>query len=301
MTEWDGLHNGKTGLHNLHNSLHNKANGESMKTTITVISDNIAVENMKGEWGLSLLVEYGDKKLLVDVGSSDLFATNLEKLGFDIKDIDYASLSHAHYDHANGMPRFFKDNDKAMFYLRESTAENCYHKKYFFRKYIGIPKHILRDYPDRIKFVSGDYKLTEGIYLIPHKTPGLEAIGKREMMYQKVDHKWKPDDFSHEQSVVLDTDRGLVIINCCSHGGAVNIINEVKSTFPDKQIYGIIGGFHLFNKSSEEIRRVADSLIETGVEYICTGHCTRERAYGILRDKLGDKAHQLHVGLKMEF
>ena len=271
-----------------------------MKSKITVIVDNIAQDDIAGEWGLSLLIEYGDKRILADAGGSELFAENLRKLGFDIKDIDYATLSHAHYDHANGMERFFKDNDKAQFYLRESTAENCYAKKGFFRKYIGIPKHILEKYPDRITIVHGDYKLCEGVYLIPHKTSGLEAIGKREMMYQRHGMKFVPDNFSHEQSLVLDTDEGLVIINCCSHGGAVNIINEVRETFPDKKVYGIIGGFHLFNKTKDEILEVAANLKNSGVEYICTGHCTKERAYDILKKELGDIVEQLHVGLVIE-
>lgn len=271
-----------------------------MKTTITVISDNIANGDLKGEWGLSLLVEYNGKKILVDAGASNLFAENLLKLGIDIKDIDYATLSHAHYDHANGMPRFFKDNKKALLHLRETTAENCYHKHFIFHKYIGIPKHILRNYPDRIKFVSGDFELMEGVYLIPHKTKGLEAIGKNESMYQRTALGWKPDDFSHEQSVVIDTDKGLLIINCCSHGGAVNIINEVKETFPDKHIYGIIGGFHLFNKSTDYIKDVAKKLKDTNVDFVCTGHCTKGRAYGILKEELQDIACQLKVGLKIE-
>lgn len=274
--------------------------GDIMSTTITVITDNIEYGELKGEWGLSLLIEYNGKKILVDTGASELFAQNLVKLGFDIKDIDYAALSHAHYDHAGGMPRFFKDNEKALFYLRETTAENCYHKNIIFHRYIGIPKHVLRDYSDRIKFVSGDYELMEGVYLIPHKTQGLEAIGKRETMYQRTARGWKPDDFSHEQSVVVDTAKGLLIINCCSHGGAVNIINEIKATFPDKHIYGIIGGFHLFNKSTEHIKNVAKNISDTNVEFVCTGHCTKERAYAILKEELGDRACQLRVGLKIE-
>jgi 7,8-dihydropterin-6-yl-methyl-4-(beta-D-ribofuranosyl)aminobenzene 5'-phosphate synthase len=67
------------------------------------------------------------------------------------------------------------------------------------------------------------------------------------MMFVRTDSGFKPDDFSHEQSLVLETDMGLIIFNSCSHGGAVNIINEIKSTFPGKHIYGLIGGFHLFN------------------------------------------------------
>lgn len=270
-------------------------------TKLTVIVDNIAANGLDGEWGLSILAEYGGRKILADVGSSDLFAGNMNKLGFDISDVDYATLSHAHYDHANGMPRFFRDNQKAKFYLRDTTDENCYHKKYFFRKYIGIPRHVLKNYADRIKIVSGDYCLFDGAYLIPHKTPGLEAVGRRESMYRKTSAGWRPDDFSHEQSLVLDTDKGLVIINCCSHGGAVNIIREVAETFPDKHIYGIIGGFHLFNKSGEEIKEVAKAIKDTGIEYVCTGHCTKERAFGIMKEELGDMIELLHVGLVMEF
>ena len=272
-----------------------------METKLTVIVDNTPYGNMKGEWGLSILSEYAGKKILVDVGASELFAENMSKLGFDIEDIDYGVLSHAHYDHANGMPRFFKENHKAKFYLRETTGENCYVKKFFFRKYIGIPKNVMTGYADRIEIVSGDYKLFEGAYLIPHKTKGLEAIGKREMMYQKTLRGWKVDDFSHEQSLVLDTDKGLVIINCCSHGGAVNIINEVKETFPDKGVYGLIGGFHLYNKSEDEVRQVAKKILKTGIDFVCTGHCTKDKAYNIMKEELGDKLQQVRVGLEMKF
>lgn len=110
-----------------------------------------------------------------------------------------------------------------------------------------------------------------------------------------------PDDFSHEQSLVLETERGLLIVNCCSHGGVVNIIREVRETFPDKHVYGYIGGFHLFNKSDAEIRAVAQNIRATGLEFVCTGHCTGQRAYDILKQTLGDRLHQLHVGLEMTF
>ncbi len=200
-----------------------------MKARITVIVDNIADGGIKGEWGLSLMAEYGDKKILLDVGASELFAQNLQKLGFDIAEVDFAVLSHAHYDHSNGMRRFFADNQKAKFYLRETAGEDCFFKKLFLRKYIGIPKKILSDFPDRIEHMTGDYRLCNGVYLIPHKTGNLDRIGKREMMYRRTENGWRPDDFSHEQSLVLDTEKGLVILNSCSHGGAVNIIREISS------------------------------------------------------------------------
>lgn len=272
-----------------------------METKLTVIVDNIPKGDIKGEWGLSILVQYGDKKILADVGASELFADNMKKLGFTVADVDYATLSHAHYDHANGMPRFFKENTKAKFYLRDGTLENCYFKKFIFSKYIGIPRNVLTDYADRIEYAQGDYEITKGVYLIPHKTKDLDKIGKREMMYQKTPKGWMPDNFSHEQSLVLDTDKGLVIINCCSHGGAVNVIKEVRETFPDKPVYGLIGGFHLFNKPSEEVRNVAKEIKDTGIKVVCTGHCTKDRAFDIMKEELGDMLVKLHVGLEMNF
>lgn len=272
-----------------------------MSTKLTVLVDNIPDGEIQGEWGLSIMVEHNGIKILADAGSSDLFAENAAKLGFNIVDVDYATLSHAHFDHANGMPRFFTENSEAKFYLRESAAENCYFKKLFVTKYIGMPKNVTVNYVNRIEYVSGIYKLCEGAYLVPHSTKGLEKIGKREMMYKRTNQGWRSDDFSHEQSLVLDTEKGLVIINCCSHGGAVNIINETQAAFPDKHVYALIGGFHLFRRSNKEIREIANSLKNTGIDYVCTGHCTKERAYGILKEVLGDMVDQMHVGKIMEF
>ena len=162
------------------------------------------------------------------------------------------------------MATFFNLNNHAPFFLRKGCKENCYSKKRIFHKYIGLPKHILTDFHDRITYVEEDYEIIPGVYLIPHKTPNLKLIGKCERMYRREHHQWIYDNFSHEQSLVFRTEKGLVIFNSCCHGGVGNIIHEVEKTFPTEQVYGIIGGFHLFNKSDEEIEAVlakADELV----------------------------------------
>lgn len=266
----------------------------------TILTDNISNDNVNGEWGLCVYIEYNGKKILLDTGASDLFIKNAEIYDIHLENVDMAVLSHAHCDHAKGMEPFFLINQKAKFYLQATTKENCYSRKSIFPKYIGIPKGILNKYSDRIEFVSGDYKLCDGVYLISHKTPGLESIGKQEKMYIRKGITWHPDNFSHEQSLVFDTSKGLIIFNSCSHTGADTVINEINSTFPDKCVYALIGGFHLFNKSEIAIRDLAHKVKNTNVNYICTGHCTGNSAYHILREELGDIILQFYVGFSME-
>ena len=68
----------------------------------TVLTDNTGNNELAGEWGLSFYIEYRDQKILLDAGQSGLFAENAEKLGINLADVDYAVLSHAHYDHVDG-------------------------------------------------------------------------------------------------------------------------------------------------------------------------------------------------------
>ncbi|MCP1100909.1 7,8-dihydropterin-6-yl-methyl-4-(beta-D-ribofuranosyl)aminobenzene 5'-phosphate synthase [Aequitasia blattaphilus] len=265
----------------------------------TVIVDNIGNERIFGEWGLCIHIEYKGKNILLDTGASSLFIRNAEQLNISLKDIDFAVLSHAHYDHGNGMSDFFEINDKATFYLQEGCKENCYAKKWVFRKYIGLPQGVLAAYKDRIVYATDNFEICDGVSLIPHRTPHLEEIGKREGMYQKSSTGWIPDNFCHEQSLVLDTAEGLVVFNCCSHGGVINIIREVSEAYPGKTVAALIGGFHLYNKSQKEVRQLAREIQKTGIQYIYTGHCTGKKAFGWLHEELGDMIKQLEIGLEI--
>ena len=101
-----------------------------MKATILI--DNIADSPLKDEWGLCVYIEHEGKKILLDTGASYKFTENAKKLGIDLSEIDFAVLSHAHYDHSDGMEEFFNHNRKAKFYLKEQCKENCYGRKFRF-------------------------------------------------------------------------------------------------------------------------------------------------------------------------
>ena len=273
---------------------------------VQVLIDNIAgmccSRKLFGEWGLSVYAEYEGHKVLLDTGASHLFSKNANVMGIDLSQVDIGVLSHAHYDHANGMAKFFALNKTAPFYLRKGAAENCYHTgkllgRFTYHYYIGIRKGWLERFADRIRFVEGIAEIAPGITLVPHSTPGLERIGEMAHLSVKENGKYRYDNFAHEQSLVFDTPQGLFVMNSCSHAGADNIVKEIEAAFPGKKIYALLGGFHLFRYPDERVRAFAERLRELNVQKIYTGHCTGDRAYGILRDVLGERAEQMHTGM----
>lgn len=269
----------------------------------TVLVDNISSENISGEWGLCIHIEYNGKKYLLDTGSSNLFIENAQKMNIDLEDVDLGILSHAHYDHGNGIEAFFNSNTKAKFIISQNCKCNCYEDKKFFlfKKYIGIPKNLFNLYEDRFVRVANVTQIDDGVFCVAHNTPNLENIGKREKMYQKHGIKYVFDDFSHEQSLVFQLEDGIVIFNSCSHGGIENIIREVHEAFEDQPILGYIGGLHLFSKSPSFVCNVAQKIRENGVKKVITGHCTGDNSYSILQTELPNIVEQLHVGKVFEF
>lgn len=248
---------------------------------IKVLVDNNTRDALQAEWGLSLLIEYEGHRILLDAGTTGIFADNAKTLGIPVEEIELAVLSHAHYDHADGLERFFEENKSAKCYIRSCCGEDCFDRKK--DKYIGIKAGLLKTYGDRFVRIEGDYELFPGVTLLPHKTKGLDKLGEKVGMYRCQDGAWIPDDFSHEQSLVFETGKGLVICNSCCHGGVDNIIEEVKQTFPGKKVYALIGGLHLYKASDEEVLALAEKMRETGIEKIYTGHCTGERAVELLK------------------
>ena len=267
---------------------------------ITVLTDNKAIDGYKGEWGLSLLIEQGGKKLLLDTGASPLFAKNAEKSGIDLSKVDLAFLSHAHYDHSNGFGEFFRINKNAPLYLSGCCKENCYGKRWIFSKYIGIKKGYAKSFSERLVYTHGFTEVSDGIYLLPHGEGDYSDYGRKNGLFQKNGRKWSYDSFDHEQSLVIKTDKGLVIFNSCCHTGADNIINEVSEAFKGEKILALIGGFHLYKSDDGEVMSLAKRIKETGIEKIYTGHCTGDKAFSLLKNELEDKAEELFAGKIIE-
>lgn len=267
---------------------------------ITVLSDNVGCGELAGEWGLSFHIEFNGKRYLLDTGGSDLFLINAEKLGIDIFSVDCAILSHAHYDHSLGMEAFFRVNSRADFYVSPNARENCYGGFGFLSRYIGLPKGILSEYRDRIKSPSGIAEIDESVFLVPHSTAGLSRTGRKAHLYVRRGWLCFPDDFSHEQTLVLREEGGLVVFNSCSHSGVEVVMDEVRRAFPGENVKAYLGGLHLFRMDDSQVREVATKIRKSGISRVITGHCTGERAFAVLKSSLGDAVEQFHCGMTID-
>ena len=268
---------------------------------MTVLIDNLAAEPLVGEWGLSILIEADERKLLLDTGASGLFAQNAERLGIDLNAIDTGVLSHAHYDHSDGMDAFFALNHAAPFLVREGTCENCFGIKDGALNYIGIQRDALKNHEARIRYVNGVYTISDDIWLVPHRKRDYSAIALRNDLYTVQGGKRRPDDFAHEQSLVIETGKGLVVFNSCSHTGMINILADIREMLGRGDVYAYVGGLHLYKMTDEELDSLCGEIRRTGIGHIFTGHCTGDHAFAYLRDRLGARIGQFSSGFRYTF
>lgn len=279
----------------------------------TALAENRDGHGLLGEHGLSVYIEYGSTKLLLDAGTTELFADHAKALGIHLENVDIAVLSHAHYDHSGGFDRFFRENSKAGLWLRESCKENCYRQSSKGMKYIGIPGGFLETYRERLHFIREDTALAPGIWSIGHHMDNMAEKGQRAKMYRQEDGEWKFDDFSHEQSLVFETDQGLVIFNSCCHGGPGDIIRETgaRPCFGNRPVYALVGGFHLKDimrdpsmdgeEKRQKIHMLGRDLLDSGCARFYTGHCTGDEAFECLKEVLGDRLYYFGTGDCIEF
>lgn len=278
---------------------------------ITTLLENHAScpgQDLVAEHGLSLLIEQDGKQILFDTGASDAFSTNASKLDIDLGCVDAAVLSHHHYDHGGGLKTFFAANKKAPVYLqRPPEGEPYFCALRLIKRPIGLPQSLLDDYPERFEFLDDFTEILPGVFIFTKITRRYDTPRGNRHIYLKRGHDFVHDSFSHELLMALRMESGLVVFTGCSHSGVLNMVQTVRDHFPTEHIKAVIGGFHLVGipllntlaDSKKSVIELGQALQKLPVDRYWTGHCTGDRAFGLLQGVLGERLEGLNTGVRI--
>jgi 7,8-dihydropterin-6-yl-methyl-4-(beta-D-ribofuranosyl)aminobenzene 5'-phosphate synthase len=256
------------------------------------------------EWGLSLHVKCGDLSILFDMGSSGRFVDNAAALGINIKSVEFAVLSHGHYDHGGGLGSFLTANSNAVVYMGRGADADLYARAFGLKRYVGLDKEIFRVYLDRIRFLDETKELRKGVFaILPIRQLYAPPKGNR-FLFRRRGHALLPDDFSHELALAIETDDGIVVFTGCSHNGTLNILAAIKDALPGHHIKALFGGFHLISlplswtlsESREAVAALGHELLQSQVEKFYTSHCTGSKGYKTLKGVLGERLTYFSAG-----
>lgn len=265
--------------------------GETMK--IAVLTENTACSpEFRCEHGLSLYMEACGHRMLFDSGQSGLFADNAKILGIDLESVDTAVLSHGHYDHGGGLKRFLEINKTALVYMNVHAFEGHFGGD---GRNIGLDPELKES--GRIVFVEKERELFDGAVLFPAGGCRLNYPVDSSGLIVERDGVSEPEDFLHEQYLLIEENRRRILISGCSHRGILNIMDRFA---PDV----LVGGFHFMKVPAEgegarRLTHAANELMQYQTRYY-TGHCTGREQFDLLKKIMGERIEYISAGKVFE-
>jgi 7,8-dihydropterin-6-yl-methyl-4-(beta-D-ribofuranosyl)aminobenzene 5'-phosphate synthase len=271
---------------------HSRPQVHALKVTLL---STMLVGDVKGmgEWGFSALVEGDGHRVLLDTGAHpDTVLQNARDLKIDLSDIKEVILTHNHWDHVSGLMTLRKEMMK-----RNPAALSVVH----------VSRGIFYSRPgqdgeeNRMIALRKEYEATGGRFVEHEEAaeifPGWWLTGPVPRKYPE--HNWSSvgkvqtpsglveDTIPEDQSLVLNTSEGLVLVTGCGHAGIINILTFAREEFPNEPVEAVIGGLHLFPATDDQLNWTADKMKDFRVAHLVGAHCTGIEAVYRLRERLG--------------
>ena len=273
-----------------------------MEFRVTTLVDNsvsLSGSGLIGEHGLSLFIETEDKKILFDTGQNLALAHNANVLEIDLSRIDAVMISHGHYDHTGGLKHLLEKNTTFSLYAHPDVFDDKLRsRKSGAYKKIGLPldKSIFERSDVQIHLSGDAVEIAPGVSTsgeIPRETD-FETIESQ--FFVQRDGEIIPDPLADDQAMILDTQKGLVVLLGCSHRGVINTLNHVKKLFPENKIHAIVGGLHLGKATDAGLQKIIDHLSAFELEKIGISHCTGTKAMLALCERFKGRVFINSVG-----
>jgi 7,8-dihydropterin-6-yl-methyl-4-(beta-D-ribofuranosyl)aminobenzene 5'-phosphate synthase len=261
---------------------------------VTLLSTMLVGETKGlGEWGFSALIEADGRRVLLDTGAHpDTVLQNARDLKIDLSDVKEVILTHYHWDHVSGLmslrKEMMKTNPAALSVVH--VARGIFYSRPGKQGEENTMIALKKEYESTGgKFIEHDEaaELFPGWWLtgpVPRKYPehNWSSTGKVQTPAGLVE-----DTIPDDESLVLNTSKGLVVITGCGHAGIINILTFSREHFPDEPVEAIVGGLHLFPATDDQLNWTADKLKDFKVANLLGAHCTGIEAVYRIRQRLG--------------
>jgi 7,8-dihydropterin-6-yl-methyl-4-(beta-D-ribofuranosyl)aminobenzene 5'-phosphate synthase len=234
--------------------------------SIVVVFDNYPYrEDLKTSWGFACVVRGAEKTVLFDTGGDGaILIDNMQKLTIDPRSIDAVVLSHNHSDHTGGLSSFLTANPGVEVFMPKSFPESF--------------KAEVKAAGAKAVEVSSEREICDGVW-------STGEAGKSII----------------EESLVLRTDRGLILITGCAHPGIVLILEKAKGLFKGDDVLLAMGGFHLRSESAAGLNKIIKRFKELGVRRAGPSHCSGDLTRKLFKMEYGKDFVQVGAGCMVQF
>jgi len=282
---------------------------KTAKGNLTILTDNIVfgrTETM-AEHGFAAFLETEHGNFLFDTGRGMTILHNAGLLQKDLTTINKIVLSHAHWDHTGGLPAVLRilPHDYIDVYAHPDIFAYRYRHRDGKKRYGGIP--FTRGHLEMrgAHFVFAKYytEIEDGISMtgeIPRITDfeGKDLHGR---WIVRDGGKEIPDIIPDDLSLVISTNKGLVLLLGCAHAGIINIIEHVIQQSGIDEFYAIIGGTHIGFSGKEQLYASIEALKKYKIQHLVPSHCTGPQSTACIQRELGEMVHFSHVGYRIDF
>ena len=276
-----------------------------MSIRITILCDNAVgpISGTLGEHGFAALVERErGEPILFDTGQGFTLLHNAARMKKELAAVSKVVISHGHYDHVGGLMPLLKDFGGVEVFAHDG---------------IFASRHRLKDtgecYPIGIPFEKSAYETAGATFNLSTAfreiSPGIMLTGEvpRVTAFEKGDQGLycdcsgqEPDATPDDQSLVIETDKGLVILLGCCHAGLVNTLEHIAYQIGRRDLYAVIGGTHLGFCGQEQLDKSIDALKKTGIRKLAVSHCTGFAAAARLSRELPKEFQMAMVGYTLD-
>lgn len=258
---------------------------------------------IKAEHGLSLYIETEQNgkilSLIFDLGPSRAMVENANRLGVDLSKPEHIVISHGHSDHGGVLPEILDFlNEDLTLHIQKRALEKSYYKLRKSDTYKESSIYWNLDGIDedriRVNYTDEPFWISENIVVSG------TIKGKRgeptERFYKKSGEAYVVDAMDHEQFLAIRENDKVYLFSGCSHLGVPSAISYAKELMDTDEIELLIGGFHTYRSSRDEVSRLAQELGKMKIKTIAPMHCTGLEASFVLKKEFGDSCLLLGTG-----